>query len=144
MPKGAGTDRPSRQGLLKGRIFRCKESVGNDSMGVERQQVNGDQLLLFEEAASLCPDASGDDGTEAAACEASQASTAWAPARALTEHLMEEVCQRDNLNRAYRRVKSNKGAPEVDGLTPTPKGSCSLAPRRPMLRAGNASSGYGL
>jgi len=30
---------------------------------------------------------------------------------------MEEVCQRDNLNRAYRRVKSNKGAPGVDGMT---------------------------
>jgi RNA-directed DNA polymerase len=30
---------------------------------------------------------------------------------------MEEVCQRDNLNRAYRRVKSNKGAAGVDGMT---------------------------
>jgi RNA-directed DNA polymerase len=30
---------------------------------------------------------------------------------------MEEVCQRDNLNQAYRRVKSNKGAPGVDGMT---------------------------
>ena len=102
---------------MKGRIFRCKESVGNDSMGVERQQVDDDQLLLFEETASSCPGASGDGGTEAAACEASQASTAWGPARALTEHLMEEVCQRDNLNRAYRRVKSNKGAPGTDGMT---------------------------
>jgi len=80
MPKGAGTDRPSRQGRTKGRIFRRKESVGNDSMGVERQQVNDDQLLLFEEAASSCPDAGGDGGTEAAACEVLQASTAWAPA----------------------------------------------------------------
>ena len=65
----------------------------------------------------MCPGASGDGGTEAAACEASQASTALDPARALTEHLMEEVCQRENLNRAYRRVKSNKGAPGVDGMT---------------------------
>lgn len=39
------------------------------------------------------------------------------PARALTEHLMEEVCQRENLNQAYRRVKANKGAPGVDGMT---------------------------
>jgi len=86
-------------------------------MGVERQQFGDDQLLLFEEAASSCPGASGDGGTEAAACEASQASTAWGPARALTEHLMEEVCQRDNLNQAYRRVRSNKGAPGMDGMT---------------------------
>ena len=71
-------------------------------MGVERQQVSDDQLFLFEEAASLYPDAGGDGGTEAAACEVSQASTAWAPARALTEHLMEEVCQRGLASLAER------------------------------------------
>jgi RNA-directed DNA polymerase len=38
------------------------------------------------------------------------------PARALTEHLMEEICQRETLNQAYRRVKANKGAPGVDGM----------------------------
>jgi hypothetical protein len=73
---------------MKGRIFRCKESVGNDSMGVERQQVNGDQLLLFEEVASSCPGASGDGGTESAADEASQTSTVWAPARASTVRIL--------------------------------------------------------
>jgi RNA-directed DNA polymerase len=30
---------------------------------------------------------------------------------------MEEVCQRSNLNRAYFRVKANKGAAGIDGLT---------------------------
>ncbi len=30
---------------------------------------------------------------------------------------MEEVCQRENLNQAYQRVKANKGAPGVDGMT---------------------------
>ena len=29
---------------------------------------------------------------------------------------MEEVCNRDNLNRAYKRVKANKGVPGVDGM----------------------------
>nr|WP_269447532.1 group II intron reverse transcriptase/maturase [Caballeronia udeis] len=30
---------------------------------------------------------------------------------------MEEVCERENLKRALKRVKSNKGAPGVDGMT---------------------------
>jgi RNA-directed DNA polymerase len=35
----------------------------------------------------------------------------------LTEHLMERICGRTNLNRAYKRVKANKGAAGVDGMT---------------------------
>lgn len=86
-------------------------------MGVKRQQVGDDPFPLFEGLASSCPGAGGEGGTQAAACEALQASPALNPARALTEHLMEEACQRENLNQAYRRVKSNKGAPGVDGMT---------------------------
>jgi len=33
------------------------------------------------------------------------------------ESLMEEVCQRDNLWKALKRVQANKGAPGVDGMT---------------------------
>lgn len=35
----------------------------------------------------------------------------------MTQYLMEQVCQRANLNQAYKRVKDNKGAPGVDGMT---------------------------
>ena len=31
--------------------------------------------------------------------------------------LMERILDRNNLNRAYQRVKSNKGAPGIDGMT---------------------------
>jgi RNA-directed DNA polymerase len=42
---------------------------------------------------------------------------AWEKQRALTEKLMEEVCRRDNLNRAYLRVKQNRGSPGVDNMS---------------------------
>jgi RNA-directed DNA polymerase len=37
--------------------------------------------------------------------------------RALTVNLMEQVCDPQNIVRAYRRVRSNKGSPGVDGMT---------------------------
>jgi RNA-directed DNA polymerase len=61
--------------------------------------------------------ASGRGGTESAAGEVLQASTALEQQRALTISLMEQVCERDNLNRAYKRVKANKGSAGVDGMT---------------------------
>ena len=35
----------------------------------------------------------------------------------MTLDIMEQVCQRANLNQAYKRVKANKGAPGADGMT---------------------------
>ena len=34
-----------------------------------------------------------------------------------SQKLLEAILHRDNLNRAYKRVKANKGAPGVDGMT---------------------------
>ena len=36
---------------------------------------------------------------------------------ATTMHLLEEVCERENLVRAWQRVRGNKGAPGIDGMT---------------------------
>lgn len=35
----------------------------------------------------------------------------------LPSELMERICDRNNLNSAFKRVKSNKGAAGVDGMT---------------------------
>ena len=87
-------------------------------MGRKRQQGRPDQRSLFEGLeADLRHDTTGEGGTGPGVVEESQASTVSEPARALTSNLMEEVCQRSNLNRAYFRVKANKGAAGIDGLT---------------------------
>ena len=61
-------------------------------MAVEHQQRTWRQLPLFGAVlAHARPDASGDGGTEPAACEEEQATTALNRARALTHNLMEQV-----------------------------------------------------
>jgi RNA-directed DNA polymerase len=87
-------------------------------MGVERQQGRPYQRLLFAEFEEGPRHGDpGEGGTGPGMAEEQQAPAALDPARALTERLMEEVCQLDNLNQAYRRVKANKGAAGVDGMT---------------------------
>jgi len=87
-------------------------------MDVEQQQGTWTQLSLFEvEVDSVRHGASGEGGTGSAVHEEWQASTAWNRERALTGDLMERVCERENLNRAYKRVKANKGGPGIDGMT---------------------------
>jgi len=79
-------------------------------MDVEHQEGTWTQLKLFEaETGDVRHGASGDGGTEVAASEEEQASTALKRERALTSKLMERIGERENLNRAYKRVKRNKG-----------------------------------
>ena len=88
-------------------------------MGVERQEVAAYRRLdLFEDQAmeGACRGADGEGATRPVAFEESQSPAARTQGRALRQELMERVCQRENLNQAYRRVRSNKGAAGVDGL----------------------------
>ena len=67
-------------------------------------------LALVPEGRGEAP-GRGHQGTEPPVAEP-------APERpACAEQLMEEVCDRANLVRAWKRVRSNKGSPGVDGMT---------------------------
>ena len=52
----------------------------------------------------------GDDRIRSGSFEACKNNSASNKTHPLTSHLMEQVCHRDNLNLAYKRVKSNKGS----------------------------------
>lgn len=71
--------------------------------------------LATQKNLNFGPDGNG--GTEAVEYEACNCPTAKPPRSPLTGHLMEQIIERDNLNRAYLRVVANKGAAGVDGMT---------------------------
>ena len=101
-------------------------------MSVERQQGELYQGLLLElnESTEKSPRLQVSSGrvSVASAFEETQSLTEADQPRALTgrqetesvrvaKFLMERVVERSNLNRAYRKVRSNKGSAGVDGMT---------------------------
>lgn len=63
------------------------------------------------------PGERGKGGTGAVSYEGRQVSVESMAKETLAQNLMEVVCSNDNLSRAYKRVKSNKGASGVDGMS---------------------------
>src|SRR5574344_102138 len=41
----------------------------------------------------------------------------WKERDSAQPELLEKILNKDNLNRAFKRVKANKGAPGIDGIT---------------------------
>ena len=78
-------------------------------MDGERQKT-GEQLSFPGKSRGEAPRVSG-EGTEPSTAKRE------AESPASTEHLMEEVCERENLKKALKRVRSNKGSPGIDGMT---------------------------
>src|ERR1700756_2304085 len=78
-------------------------------MSGTRQQIQ--YSLALEPVDRGEPPVSGHQGAEPLAAKPAPESPA------VTEQLMEEVCNRENLVRAWKRVRRNKGSPGVDGMT---------------------------
>ena len=90
----------------------------DDSADVERQEGMTDQLSLFGGEAVVRPLGGGEAGSGSAPTGERQAAAASEGNRALvTDTLMERICELENLNRAYKRVKANRGSPGVDRMT---------------------------
>jgi RNA-directed DNA polymerase len=78
---------------------------------VNRTRQNNQQGLALEPKDRGEAPARGDGETEPFMAKSATENSAF------TEQLMEEVCDRENLERAWKRVKRNKGSPGVDGMT---------------------------
>jgi RNA-directed DNA polymerase len=81
-------------------------------MGNKRQKNQPEQMLLafMAEGWGEAPSAVHEGTEPPMAKQVSQSP-------AVNESLMEEVCQRENLEMAWQRVRANKGSPGVDGRT---------------------------
>ena len=78
-------------------------------MNGKRQQIQ--YSLALEPGGRGEPPVRGHQGAEPFVAKPAPESSA------VTEQLMEEVCDRENLVRAWKRVRQNKGSPGVDGMT---------------------------
>jgi RNA-directed DNA polymerase len=76
----------------------------------DRRQKNQLVLAFPAESRSEAPMAV-EEGTESLAAKHRTESPA------ITEQLMEEVCERENCKQALRRIRANKGSPGVDGMS---------------------------
>ena len=76
----------------------------------DKRQKNQMLLAFVEEWRGEAPNGLG-EGTESLAAKRGTESPA------ISEQLMEEVCERENCKQALARVKANKGSAGVDGMT---------------------------
>jgi RNA-directed DNA polymerase len=89
----------------------------NERRGKKDMSLRSDMQQNIQIELNFSPTPAGE------ACEASREETESLPTMndpqspASTNRLMEEVCERENLKEALRRVKANKGSPGVDGIT---------------------------
>lgn len=73
--------------------------------------------MMEDQADAICYGGTSEGGTGPGPYVKQQTDTAKSETCVLAMNLMEKVCESINLNRAYKRVKANKGSPGIDGLT---------------------------
>jgi RNA-directed DNA polymerase len=83
----------------------------------ESYRIRSCRQVIRNPAGSISHDKPGESETVASLPVEQQSSMAINNRCGLAQELMEKVCERSNLNRAYKRVRSNKGAPGIDGMT---------------------------
>ena len=79
-------------------------------MDVKRREIRQGELAFMSEDRGEAP-TSGSGGTEASAAER------WTESPAKAASMMEAICSRENLTKALRQVKGNRGSPGIDGMT---------------------------
>ena len=84
-----------------------RESGTNVHLKDARHQTTGQLELLLEKGGEAAPTEKSDEAPKAGHENESSG----------TDHLMEEVVERDNVEQALKRVMQNKGSPGVDGMT---------------------------
>ena len=77
-------------------------------MSGKRQNNQRQRAFLFDERGEASGSAA--EGTETLRVERATESPAG------NQQAMEEVCERENLRAALKRVKANKGSPGIDGM----------------------------
>jgi RNA-directed DNA polymerase len=80
------------------------------------RRVELQEMTAEQKSQAINPEVRGEVGNQSAQIEAQQSPQALEQMRALTQNLMERICERENLNQAMKRVRSNKGSPGVDGM----------------------------
>ena len=78
-------------------------------MSGKRQKNQLQMAFRFDRTGEACFDRAEGTGTLAAGREPESP--------AYGKQLMEEICERENLSKALKRVRANEGSPGVDGMT---------------------------
>jgi RNA-directed DNA polymerase len=107
----------SAEAVVAAPLVRGRRAESEGTRSSHAQLMDAQQQQNPERAGSPAAQGERDFPTGTLGVEERQAPAASGVGRALEQDLMEQVVAIDNLNQAFLKVKANKGAPGVDGMT---------------------------